>query len=61
MWSSMAFSFRKPERMSSLQIKTMENKKPKTEEEKVKERFKQDLNPAIGILKEMARRENVSN
>jgi hypothetical protein len=36
----------------------MENKKAKTEEEKVKEKFKQDLNPAIDILKEIAGRKN---
>ena len=55
MRSSMAFSSRESKRMSSLQIKIMENKKAKTEEEKVKERFKQELNPAIDILKEVAR------
>jgi len=34
----------------------MENKKAKTEEEKVKEKFKQELNPAINLLKEIARK-----
>ena len=58
---SMAFSFRRAKRMSALQIKIMENQKAKTEEEKVKERFKQELNPAIGILKEIARRKNEFN
>ena len=61
MRSSMALSFRATKRVSSLQIKKMENQKAKTEEEKVRERFKEDLNPAIGILKEIAGRNKVSD